>query len=240
MIKFFRHIRKSMIKDNKASKYLVYAIGEIALVVIGILIALSINNWNDQKKLILEEQEVIRSLTEELRGNIEKLKDAIKVNTRIEKLTTKVIDSLRMDVPKIKEDSFIQSTNYIPTSFETFVLQDVISSDGKLKTTDKTLIKKLRKLYSDFSEIEKSEFYLDELYNSKITEFFIDMGISFSQDNQMKESISLDNKTKYSRKQFISILNIKEGLFYIWLLNHKIALKDSEKLLNELKTLSND
>jgi len=49
MIKFFRKIRQSMIKDNKASKYLIYAVGEIILVVIGILIALSINNWNQTR-----------------------------------------------------------------------------------------------------------------------------------------------------------------------------------------------
>ncbi|TXE18798.1 hypothetical protein ES692_04930 [Psychroserpens burtonensis] len=49
MIKNFRKIRQSMIKENRTSKYLLYAIGEIILVVIGILIALSINNWNQQK-----------------------------------------------------------------------------------------------------------------------------------------------------------------------------------------------
>lgn len=50
MIKFFRHIRKSLLVQNKMGKYLKYAIGEIILVVIGILIALSINNWNETRK----------------------------------------------------------------------------------------------------------------------------------------------------------------------------------------------
>ncbi|MEH6538246.1 MAG: DUF6090 family protein [Psychroserpens sp.] len=49
MIKFFRKIRQNLISENKVSKYLLYAIGEIVLVVIGILIALQINNWNTQK-----------------------------------------------------------------------------------------------------------------------------------------------------------------------------------------------
>lgn len=44
MINFFRHIRQSMIKENKTTKYLLYAIGEIILVVIGIIIMLQINN----------------------------------------------------------------------------------------------------------------------------------------------------------------------------------------------------
>ena len=50
MIKFFRHIRKDFMEKNKTGKYLKYAIGEIILVVIGILIALSINNWNEGRK----------------------------------------------------------------------------------------------------------------------------------------------------------------------------------------------
>ncbi|WP_339839569.1 DUF6090 family protein [uncultured Flavobacterium sp.] len=50
MIKFFRKIRKNMLSERKTVKYLKYAIGEIVLVVIGILIALQINNWNEHRK----------------------------------------------------------------------------------------------------------------------------------------------------------------------------------------------
>ena len=50
MIKFFRKIRERLLIENKFSKYVIYAIGEIVLVVIGILIALQINNWNENKK----------------------------------------------------------------------------------------------------------------------------------------------------------------------------------------------
>ena len=49
MIKFFRQIRQSLINQNRTKKYLLYALGEIILVVIGILIALSINNWNNNR-----------------------------------------------------------------------------------------------------------------------------------------------------------------------------------------------
>ena len=54
MIKFFRHIRQDLMSKNKTSKYLKYAIGEILLVVIGILIALQINNWNQNRISKLE------------------------------------------------------------------------------------------------------------------------------------------------------------------------------------------
>jgi hypothetical protein len=51
MIKFFRKIRQNLLMEDKTGKYFKYAIGEIVLVVIGILIALQINNWNEQRKI---------------------------------------------------------------------------------------------------------------------------------------------------------------------------------------------
>lgn len=53
MIKFFRKIRQQLLTENKFSKYMIYAIGEIILVVIGILIALGINNWNENRKKVV-------------------------------------------------------------------------------------------------------------------------------------------------------------------------------------------
>jgi phage terminase large subunit GpA-like protein len=50
MIKFFRRIRQKLLSENRFSKYLIYALGEIVLVVIGILIALQINNWNQEQQ----------------------------------------------------------------------------------------------------------------------------------------------------------------------------------------------
>jgi len=63
MIKFFRKIRYNLMEQNKTGKYLKYAIGEIILVVIGILIAISINNWNEEKKeRIIEHNYLLRLL----------------------------------------------------------------------------------------------------------------------------------------------------------------------------------
>ena len=59
MIKFFRRIRQQLLSENKFSKYLFYAIGEIILVVIGILLALQINNWNEEKKERVQEQKYL-------------------------------------------------------------------------------------------------------------------------------------------------------------------------------------
>ncbi len=62
MIKFFRKIRQQLLTENKFSKYLLYAIGEIMLVVIGILIALQINNWKEEQKEKKLSKDIIQNL----------------------------------------------------------------------------------------------------------------------------------------------------------------------------------
>ena len=66
MIKFFRHTRKDLMEKNKTSKYFKYAIGEIILVVIGILIALQINNWNENRKLQQREVQILKEIKSDL------------------------------------------------------------------------------------------------------------------------------------------------------------------------------
>lgn len=73
MINFFRKIRRQLADDNKPMKYMRYAFGEIALVVIGILIALQINNWNEEKK----EQKLGEVVLHDIRDNILRNNDLI-------------------------------------------------------------------------------------------------------------------------------------------------------------------
>jgi len=67
MIKFFRHRRRDIIETGKTGKHLKYAIGKIVLVVIGILIALSINNWNEKVKNKHKEKDHLVNLLQELK-----------------------------------------------------------------------------------------------------------------------------------------------------------------------------
>jgi hypothetical protein len=62
MIKFFRKIRQKLLAENKFSRYLIYAIGEITLVMIGILLAFQVNNWNENRKAQLEEKNILQRL----------------------------------------------------------------------------------------------------------------------------------------------------------------------------------
>ncbi|PTM07999.1 MAG: hypothetical protein DA407_09185 [Bacteroidetes bacterium] len=69
MIKFFRHIRKSLLMENKTGKYFKYAIGEVILVMIGILLALQVNNWNEDRKEQSNQQVLINQLLEDARAD---------------------------------------------------------------------------------------------------------------------------------------------------------------------------
>ncbi|HEY5688824.1 MAG TPA: DUF6090 family protein [Yeosuana sp.] len=79
MVKLFRNIRKKLLIEEKTSKYLKYAIGEILLVVIGILIALQINNWNENRM----KQQILKT---HLTNSIQDLKADHKTIKKLEKL----------------------------------------------------------------------------------------------------------------------------------------------------------
>ena len=69
MIKFFRKIRQNLLLEGKTGKYLKYAIGEILLVVIGILIALQVNNWNEERKAAGNEKILLTEVLEAVRAD---------------------------------------------------------------------------------------------------------------------------------------------------------------------------
>tara|TARA_R110002126_G_scaffold35949_2_gene109909 strand:+ start:19021 stop:19785 length:765 start_codon:yes stop_codon:yes gene_type:complete len=73
MFKFFRSVRQVLLSENKFSKYLLYALGEILLVVIGILIALQINNWNEQQKAQLELNAILIEVYNDLNSDLKEL-----------------------------------------------------------------------------------------------------------------------------------------------------------------------
>jgi len=80
MINFFRKTRKQLFTENKFTKYLFYALGEIILVVIGILIALQINNWNNRRIEKEEEKKSYRNIKRQIEDDRKELTDAKAIN----------------------------------------------------------------------------------------------------------------------------------------------------------------
>jgi hypothetical protein len=83
MIKFFRKIRQNLLSEGKTGKYLKYAIGEIVLVVIGILIALAINNWNQNRINTCKQQDYLIGLKNDLEKQITSFNTSVQFYDRI-------------------------------------------------------------------------------------------------------------------------------------------------------------
>ena len=129
MISFFRKIRYRLAKDNQFLKYSRYAIGEIVLVVVGILIALQINNWNSERKTQLQEKVILQSLLDEFKTNsanliIAKNSAAIGQEKCLEIL--KYISDDKLELSKATSDSLIMR------SLNTFVTFNV--NDGYINS----------------------------------------------------------------------------------------------------------
>jgi hypothetical protein len=136
MIKFFRKIRQKTLTENKFGKYLTYAIGEIILVVIGILIALSINNWNENKKSENQLNNIYNEVETNLKSDLLNIDYVIKQYEQLELRLEKIIKGEYSIIPL---DS-INANNYsdfIPSqrdinNFISFEIQD--KGIGLIKT----------------------------------------------------------------------------------------------------------
>lgn len=134
MIKLFRNIRKKLLAEGKtanptfakasAGTYLKYAIGEIVLVVIGILIALQINNWNEDRKEVLKEKQLLSNLQGEFKDNLQDLDSVVLQVDEVIKALEKVFDQFSQSHSTQTIDSLniwlshaLQSPNWKPSEF---------------------------------------------------------------------------------------------------------------------------
>ena len=99
MIKFFRKIRQNLLSEGKTGKYLKYAIGEIVLVVVGILIALQINNWNESKKTKQFEYKILKDIQVSMEGNFFQLDMCLKSNKNSIKSAEIIIKVIEENLP---------------------------------------------------------------------------------------------------------------------------------------------
>ena len=108
MIKFFSKIRYSLIEQNKSGKYFKYAIGEIILVVIGILIALSINNWNENRKNSIKEIQFLEGFKNDLMANKTELNRVIRKAEITSNSSDSILKLKRRELESLGIKSFVR------------------------------------------------------------------------------------------------------------------------------------
>lgn len=147
MLKFFRKIRQELLEQQKVKNYFLYAIGEIILVVIGILIALQINTWNQNRLTKLKEKEILSDFKRELSIEIQELQNVIPQYSHSKKSINNILNHLENDLPyndSLASDFFNSTSTYDFVGFRTGVYE-------ALKTNGLDLIsnKELRNLIID-------------------------------------------------------------------------------------------
>jgi hypothetical protein len=166
MIKFFRKIRQKMLTENKFSKYLLYAIGEIVLVVIGILIALQINNWNETRKIKKVEKEILNVLLEDL-NSAKKYSNQYIIN---EQSYLDVIEKiLHNDSLKAILKSNDKTIEYFNKSFWDFEIKiPVINTYSDLKNAGKIAIIQNDSIRNRLGVLEANIYNLDKLIQDRM------------------------------------------------------------------------
>ena len=164
MINFFRKIRKQLADDNKPLKYTRYAIGEIVLVVIGIMIALSINNWNETKKEQILTNKYLVGFINDLERDIRQLdtlinvrkKQSLSANTLL-----KIIESNELDIDEFYEHYYyiFPFYRFIPNSN---TLEEVLNSSHLRFITDEEIKNRILDLRSSYKGIQLNEEHVYE------------------------------------------------------------------------------
>ena len=218
MIGFFRRIRKKMADDNKPMKYMRYAIGEIVLVVIGILIALSINNWNEERKKEKLKASYKRSLINDLSLDTLKLNELIAENyILIETLNNQKKRFLGLDTSidtliKIARTEFNPELNtrfqYNRNTFKTLI------ATGNIDLFDKDLNEMLMALISlQDSERENSNYY-SEIYANKLSRYTDNYPVSGHKNSYVVNLIWTNLNEQKFASSFVSVTDIKGYAHY--------------------------
>jgi len=258
MIKFFRRIRQKLLEDppertssvrvgNRFSKYLLYALGEIILVVIGILIALQINNWKEQRKDNIKEQEILKRLRKEFTSNRAQLLDKIESRNDINEKCSRLLN-FYSEPEKAELDSIITYLgSIVPTTFDP-IQNDLVRSGNieiikneELKqllinwSTDVVQLREVEQIFLRHWELQFSN-YLNEIGIAR------DFGHSFWQKaaSSLLESGEIRNPipgkskiSKVSKEELLSDPKL-EGII-AWSLNlNTFNNQEGQTLMNRI------
>lgn len=151
--------------ENRFSKYLIYAVGEIVLVVIGILIALQINTWYQKRINAREEQRIFQDLVEELEYNKFLLNNGISKMGEVVGAAERMLTAINNNGNTFSEEEFnqdIDKLNWVWVSGRPTTLFDVLSASGDFKLISSP---RLRKKLADLKRNQESLIKFEEIQN---------------------------------------------------------------------------
>lgn len=235
MLKFFRRIRSKLIEEGNLKRYLIYAIGEISLIIIGIILALQINNWNSNRMIKTESQELLIRLVEDLEEDLlyfdsQKLEYETWLH-QIDLILDQVLDN---DSVKISEwDQFAagrMSLNFLKIDQVTY--SEMFNSGKTLMFKSDDIIREIKEYYQ-YAEIELEKLNSDnEIFYKWSLETY---GDEFNIIHRLLSGRNLDYidwswRNNPARKEYQHIESI--NIYY------KIAIETNVEIINNLQNKS--
>ncbi len=169
MLRFFRLIRRKLIEEQKTRQYMYYAIGEIFLVVIGILIALQINNWNEDRKDQILERNYIELLIRDLQVDSTKLVELVHTSDTTVYSKNKILAYQTGEIEKTDSLSFF-FLRAVFTAIEQFVpnkgaIEEIQNAGGLSLIKDEDLRSQILEMYNDYDRFNKNvaQYHLDNI-----------------------------------------------------------------------------
>lgn len=228
MIKVFRHFRKSLLMENKTSKYFKYAVGEIILVVIGILIALQINTWQQHKKDKALEQRYLKNLVLELKKDSVALRNNALQLERQANTKNPLLDMLSegKETDSLKLFFNLQwRPIYTYTPLKSTYEEMTNSSHLNIIQSDEVR-SAIVKMYNSYEDLEKDEEFLLDYFKNLVNELSKKVTSIY---NPSIEDILALSKDKY-------IMNsIRLNGAYSRLNNYNEKLDECSQLLQQIK-----
>lgn len=200
MINFFRKKRKSLANENRSLKYARYAVGEIILVVFGILIALSLNNWNDLRKNKAKEKVILQKLKSEYTSNLKQLNQ--KISMRKDAAESSVWLLKRFDLNDFNEkrdsiDYHIARTLFYPTYDPNTGITDELINTGNIYIVDNDTIKTFLANWSaSVIDLKQDEFTYEVFVSTIYTPFLIENYQFRNIVNEMRNNEKLNSNYK--------------------------------------------
>lgn len=245
MIKFFKKLRYDLMQKKKTTKYLKYAIGEIVLVVIGILIALQINNWNQNRIEKNEEKYIIANLHKDFSENKKQLEKYIiglqnEMNANLELMN--LIGETKNELLKQNLDSlFYNSFGSTELAFADNTLKNIMQS-GQLNLLKNEEVTRLLYKWNELSEIRTTRIdKLEDWANDKFVPYLLSK-ISFK-EMDAEGNFIWTGKSKIKPDYFALFQEIEfENYLDNNLWHHQKLLErcaETEKLIDEIIIATN-
>lgn len=175
MIKFFRKIRQSLLAEGKTTQYIKYAIGEIVLVMVGILLALQVSNWNQERIARNKEKVLLTELNLEFKENKAQLEEVLIKHRKALKSTDLLIAEFPLNLDSINLDSLKEKSKGLGYRYTFNPSQGIVNSLVSTSSFELISDLELRKLLVGWSDVladyQEEERNAVRLVNDHITPF---------------------------------------------------------------------